>query len=312
VDLDTFIVATYCLVDEAMDESPPRGGGKRLRERGPNPTLDDDREVLTIEIVGEFLGIDTDEGIYRHFRRHYAGWFPALRTVHRTTPPSPGRPRTCGRPRSCSGAGCSPGSDTIRRSPWWTRSACRCARSPRPRAARASPESPPTATPAMSKGFFYGFRAHLRVCWPGVIVEATLAPANAHDRWVVESDLLSSPPPPETGEGGGWLLGDTDYSSPVLAEDLRRRRGVSLVAPSKTTKKRERHPWPRWLIAVRRRIETVGSQLVERYGVKRVRARDRWHLTSRFLRKVLSHTLCVLLCQREGLSPLRFSELVTH
>jgi hypothetical protein len=59
-------------------------------------------------------------------------------------------------------------------------------------------------------------------------------------------------------------------------------------------------------------IETVASQLVERYRVKRVRARDRWHLTSRFLRKVLSHTCCVLLCQRERLSPLRFSELVTH
>jgi hypothetical protein len=164
----------------------------------------------------------------------------------------------------------------------------------------------------MNKGFFYGFRAHLKVCWPGVIVAASLAPANEHDRWVVESDLLSPPPPPEVGEEGGWLLGDTNYSSPVLAEDLRRRHGVSLVAPKKTSVKRERHPWPRWLIAIRRRIETVASQLVERYRVKRVRARDRWHLTSRFLRKVLSHTCCVLLCQREGLSPLRFSELITH
>lgn len=53
------------------------------------------------------------------------------------------------------------------------------------------------------------------------------------------------------------------------------------------------------------------GQLVERYRIKRVRARDVWHLTSRFWRKVLSHTLCVLLCQRSGLSPLRFSELVT-
>ena len=62
---------------------------------------------------------------------------------------------------------------------------------------------------------------------------------------------------------------------------------------------------------MRRRIETVASQLVERYRIKRVWARDLWHLTSRFLRKVLSHTVAVLLCQRAGLSPLRFSELVT-
>jgi hypothetical protein len=58
-------------------------------------------------------------------------------------------------------------------------------------------------------------------------------------------------------------------------------------------------------------METVISQLVERYGAKRVRARDLWHLTSRFLRKVLSHTCCVHLCQQAELSPLRFSELVT-
>jgi hypothetical protein len=32
---------------------------------------------------------------------------------------------------------------------------------------------------------------------------------------------------------------------------------------------------------------------------------------SRWLRKVLSHTLAFYLCQRTGLSPLRFSELLT-
>jgi hypothetical protein len=51
---------------------------------GPSLELSD-AEVLTIEIVGEFLGIDTDEGLYEHFRRHYGEWFPALRGVHRTT-----------------------------------------------------------------------------------------------------------------------------------------------------------------------------------------------------------------------------------
>ncbi len=86
---------------------------------------------------------------------------------------------------------------------------------------------------------------------------------------------------------------------------------MDLIAPVRTNTKREVHPWPRWLTNVRRRIETVISQLVERYGAKRVRARDLWHLTSRFLRKVLSHTLSVCLCQRAGLGPLRFSDLVT-
>jgi hypothetical protein len=45
----------------------------------------DEREVLTIEVIGEFLGLDTDRGIFRYFRRHYAEWFPGLGGAHRTT-----------------------------------------------------------------------------------------------------------------------------------------------------------------------------------------------------------------------------------
>ena len=51
-----------------------------------------------------------------------------------------------------------------------------------------------------------------------------------------------------------------------------------------------------------------------RYRIKQMWARDRWHLTSRWLRKVLSHTMGVYLCQGAGhcSSPLCFSELSTH
>jgi len=38
-----------------------------------------------MEVVGEYLGIDTDRGLDAYFRRRYGAWFPALRRVHRTT-----------------------------------------------------------------------------------------------------------------------------------------------------------------------------------------------------------------------------------
>ncbi len=65
------------------------------------------------------------------------------------------------------------------------------------------------------------------------------------------------------------------------------------------------------MIGKRRRIETVLGQLVERYRIKRVWARDAWHLWSRWLRTVVSHTLAVLLCQQRGMSPLQFDKLLT-
>ncbi len=52
------------------------------------------------------------------------------------------------------------------------------------------------------------------------------------------------------------------------------------------------------------------SQLSERYHAKQTWARDLWHLTARWLRKLASHTMAVLLCQREGLPPLAFAQLI--
>ena len=86
----------------------------------------------------------------------------------------------------------------------------------------------------MSKQTFYGVRAHLRVCWPGVIVEVELAPANAHDLHLAE-ELLE--------EAKGRALGDRNYWSPDLAERLE-DEGLCLLAPYKF-KKREKRPWPR-------------------------------------------------------------------
>ena len=68
--------------------------------------------------------------------------------------------------------------------------------------------------------------------------------------------------------------------------------------------------WPARLVPTRRRIETVLSQLAERYHAKRVRARDEWHLIARWLRKRASHTVAVLLCQRAGQAPLAFAQFL--
>jgi hypothetical protein len=81
MDLEDFIIAVYCLVDEAV---PRVTGSQRLRQRGPQPTLADS-EVITVEVVGEYLGLEQDSALFAYFRRHYAQLFPALRTLHRTT-----------------------------------------------------------------------------------------------------------------------------------------------------------------------------------------------------------------------------------
>jgi hypothetical protein len=292
MDLNTFIVAVFCLIDDHIKDLGD------LRGRGPTPTLCDS-EVLTIEIVGEFLGIDEDTELFTYFRRHYPHFFPNLRRVHRTTF---GRQAT---------------------NPWkvnehlWQElltfvphdpTFALCGSLPLPvclfaRAHRCRRFKGEAAfgKDTLLKQTFYGFRVHVRVCWPGVISRLSVAPANVHELSVL----------PELAEGtSGLIVGDRNYHSPETKEELA-GWGVELLAPYSSKKLRD--PVPRrsaLLSRFRYRIDTVFSQLVGRYSIKRVWARDLWHLMSRLVRKVLSHTVAFLLNHQMGNPPLQLSKLL--
>ena len=97
-----------------------------------------------------------------------------------------------------------------------------------------------------------------------MITRISVAPANAHEISVVP-DLLE--------HTWGVVVGERNYWSPPDREQLA-RRGVELLAPYRTKK---RDPYPQrsaFLSRLRYRIDTVFSQLTERYCVKRMWARD--------------------------------------
>ena len=74
MSLENFIITVFCWVVENVDQILR---DQKLRLRGFAPKLTD-AEVITMEIVGEFLGIDTDKGIWLYFRTHWHDWFPGL------------------------------------------------------------------------------------------------------------------------------------------------------------------------------------------------------------------------------------------
>ena len=117
----------------------------------------------------------------------------------------------------------------------------------------------------------------MRVCWPGLISRLSIAPANVHELSVI----------PELAEfTSGLIVGDRNYHSPKTSQELA-GIGVELLAPY-SSKKGDPHP-------KRSALESTSlpyrhcSQLTERYCVKKVWARDLWHLASRLLRSSLSH-----------------------
>jgi hypothetical protein len=291
MDLSTFIVAVFCLVDDHLKDIG------RLRARGLAPTLCDS-EVLTIEVVGELLGLDEDTRLFAYFRRHYAHFFPNLLRVHRTTFARQSanlwkakellwQRLLAQTPHDRGFALC----DSM------PLPACLFARAYRCRRFRGEAAF---GKDTLLRQTFYGFRVHMRVCWPGMITRLSVAPANAHELSVL----------PEIAEfTSGLIVGDRNYHSPKTKEELA-DMGVELLAPYSSKK---RDPTPQksaFLSRLRYRIDTVFSQLTERYSVKRVWARDLWHLASRLLRKVLSNTVAFLLNHQLGNPPLQLSKLL--
>jgi hypothetical protein len=188
----------------AAPARPPADPG---RQRGPD-----------LECVGEFWGIDTDKGLYEHFRGHYRDWFPALGRIHRTTftrqAANLWAVKAQLRQQLLSQVGFDPQVSILDSFPM---PVCRFGRADRCRrlAGLAS---------------FAGTRGHpdlLRPASPpagllaGVIADGQLAPANLHDL-VLAEDLVA--------DAHGWVLGDRAYWSPARA-GLLADQGLWLLAP---------------------------------------------------------------------------------
>lgn len=84
LSIEDFIIEIYCRTDDSLKEI---SRGIKLRSRGFPPSLSDS-EVITMEIVGEYLGIDTDKGIWEYFRRHWSHFFSRSRLPDNLCTPS--------------------------------------------------------------------------------------------------------------------------------------------------------------------------------------------------------------------------------
>jgi hypothetical protein len=294
LSLEDFIVQIYCFVD---DELKKLLGTQRLRSRGFGPKLTDS-EVLTMEIVGEFLGIETDKGIWEYFGRHWRHFFPRL----------PGRTsfvRQAANLWSCKiglqrrmaqrlGAF----EDPVHSVDGLPMAVCRF---PRAHFSKVFRGQATFGYCASKRETYYGFLGHLMISFKGIVTGFTLTPAGTDERQAL-LDLIPGI--------RGLLMGDKGYISAPLRSTLA-QKGIDLQTPLRSNMRDERDPrWVRKLTSLRWVIETVIGQLAQRFHIEKVWARDLWHQTSRLARKLLSHTFGVFLNILHGREPLQFEGLV--
>jgi hypothetical protein len=295
MNLDDFMITCFCMIDEML---PVVTQGKRLRERGPRPKLADS-EVITMELVGTYLGLSQDQEVFDYFRRHYVHFFPEMGRVARTTWLRQAANLWAVKERLW----CLIRDSLLLYDPTvaivdsMPIPVCQFARAYR---CHRFDDTASFGKDHTCRQTFYGFRLHLRLCWPGVITQMYLAPANVHEGEVVRN---------LTTDTSGLLLGDRNYWLPTLQAALR-KVGMVLQAPFRKASTQPTRSWSPVLGRVRYRIDTVFGQLTDRYGAKRVWARDLWHLRNRLLRMALMHTLCVLFNLQDQAPPLQLDRLI--
>ena len=287
-----YILNVFCLVDDQLNALQLN----QIRQRGFDPLLFDS-EVLTIELVGEFLGFDQDSKLFWYFRTHHADAFPGLCLVHRTTflPQAANLWAVKQRLQQHLAEVLTAG-DPL----WYVDSmpvhACQFARAPY--CQRFAGEAS-FGKDHVIRQTFYGFRLHLRTSRDGIIEAAMLAPANAP-----ETSLVWELAPP------AGSIGDRGYWSPSLQTELL-QNGICLLAPYKNKKHDPQPLRSRLLRGLHWLIETVNGQLADRFGIKQTWAQDLWHLCSRTLRKILSHTVAAWINVHQGHRPLDFASLLS-
>ena len=136
------------------------------------------------------------------------------------------------------------------------------------------------------KQTFFGYKMQLLVTLGGVIIDFVLVPANVTDV-----------------QGGYELLqehtdldavADKGYISRPVAEALLEGNRICLMTVPRANQKRQ---LPKAVAEsinrVRQIIETVNSQLVEQFNVRTNHAHSFWGLCTRLYSKLTAHTLCI-------------------
>ena len=291
---EDFIITVFCWIEEHWGLVI---GGQRLRQRGFAPKLTDS-EVVTMEVVGEFLGLETDVGLWKYFNHHWRSWFPALgsRTAFAQQAANLWAIKQVLHRRLVIDLGAA--TDPIRIVDGCPLPLCVLTRAPR---SRLFAGAAAYGYCAAKKQPYYGFHGHLMITVDGVITGWTVTAASGDEREALW-DL--------TDGVQGLVIGDKGYISAFLKAELA-LTGVDLQTPLRANMTDTRNPCVvRQLTTTRRLGETVIGQLAERFHLEKIRARDRWHLTSRMARKVLAHTLCIFVNRLLGRSDLQFEGLI--
>jgi hypothetical protein len=328
IDLDTFLITVYCLVDDLYRA---RLAPHKPHRPGQRPELSDS-EALTLLLLAQWQQDRSERAFLRYAVAHLRPYFPRLLSQSAFNR----------RARDLAGAVTALGRLLAHAQPDPTDPPAayglldgvpvplaRCCRGQRHRCFAAEAGIGHGGT---DDAWVYGVRLLTVVSPAGPITGWLAGPAATGERWLAEALLRwrqdPTAPPPTAGDlapvlgashhRGGERLGPTGPLAPVGAvgdpaatpyladlgfagaawrQHWQAAYGATILtkADYATLPPTERAPLDRWFCGLRQTVETVYGWLTDRLGLKFPRARTYWGLLTRLAAKVAAFNLAMLL-----------------
>jgi Transposase DDE domain len=296
MERDIFIISVYCLVVEIMQIVEKT---HKFRAKGFPPKLTD-AEVITIEICGEFFKIHEDTEIYNYFRRHYLHYFPNLPSRTTFVRQSANLWQAKVLCQSLIVRMADQQHDQIQSIDTLPLPVCTYTRGGF--RDKRFPTIAEFGHCAAKKMDYYGFKLGLRISRSGMITNFPLLSARLHDVNHLGSLI----------EGFvGTVPADKGFIDEYQHGLWQEKQQTEIVTP--TRRNMETSPEQVKLIRKtkywRKLVETVNSQLTERFQISKIKVKDLWHYQNRIFRKIMSHTVAVFLNLQIGNKPLQLALL---
>ncbi len=282
VTFEDFLLTVYVVLDDLYRcFAPPEVSGRR---HASDAKLSDS-EIITIAICGELVGVDSERAWYSFMKRNYRHLFPNFCSRSRFNRTRRALLRTTELLRQkllCVFPALGNDFCIVDSFPL---PVCKFGRARYCHAFRG--HGADYGKCPSKKETYFGYKVHALTTLEGYVCAFEITPASTDDREGLR-DLVH-------GRSGLVVLGDKGYVGETLAQDME-RQGVRLLALKRSNSRSNwTKPARQLIFKLRRRIETVFSQLSEQLNAERVFAKSFQGLCTRLTNKILAYNLCLAL-----------------
>ena len=281
-NFEDFILVVFVLIDDLYQTYAPVSVTQR---RNVEQAKLSDSEIITISICGELFGIDSEKAWFSFVKKNYKHLFPRIGSRSRFN-----RTRRALLPmtellREKLLSECSMSYSQYFIIDSFPLKVCKFGRAHFCKTFRW--DGADYGKCPSKKETYFGYKVHAMITLEGFITTFEITPASVDDREGLR-DLTD-------GLSDITILGDKGYVGDHLLEE-QKEQGICLMSLKRSNSKRN---WPnsvkQLIFRLRRRVETVFSQLSEQLNAERVLAKSFQGLCTRLVNKILAHNLCMVL-----------------